>query len=142
MTAAKKSAAKKPRVRKSRAKPKAPKDTAPVEAAAIGSAAAPADLADASVIEEKWEAPCKVAKNADAHTRITKRQQALVMVILSQAASNLQDLPDDGGELEQIGVTWVSGAGTGKMVPYPEIVQAFVDQAPHLAESIKVTDER
>ena len=138
---AKKSATKKPR--KSRAK--APKDSptpAPVEAAAIGAAAEPADTSGVQVIEEKWEAPCKVARNADQHTRITKRQQAIVMVVLSQASCNLQDLLDDGGELEQIGVTWDPKNGTGKLVPYTEIVRAFVDQAPHLAESIKVDDQQ
>ena len=75
---AKKSPTKKTPAKKPAAKAAKPK---PAEAAAE----------PGSVVEERWEAPVKVARDADQHTRDTKRQQAIVMVVLSQAGVTFEE---------------------------------------------------
>lgn len=139
MPAVKKPATKKPRVRKSRAKaaPAAAATSEPVPNKIPQASPPPEGKAASRIV---FEGAAMVGRNADQHTRDTKRQKAIVDVVLSMAAINLQNMADSGGELAQVGVTWANGEEG--LVPYNEIVAAFVAQAPYLAESIKVDDPR
>lgn len=92
-----------------------------------------------------FEQAAMIGRNADQHTRDSKRQKAIVEVVLSMAGVNLQNMSDGDGELEQVGVVWPppgASADAATLVPYHEIVKAFVDQAPYLAQSIAVDDPR
>lgn len=139
MTAPKKPASKKPRVRKSRAKP--PKDNPPADGPAAPPVVAAAAAHSDKEVEWVVEQSVKVARNADPYTRDAKRHKAIVEVVLSRAAGMLQNMMDDGGELQEVGVQWATGTGHYKPVPYHEIVAAFVARAPYLAAS-KVDDQR